>query len=47
MKSPATPTGNMANVVAFTPAEVRKLRVVFTHHGNARSGMTEFEVWEK
>jgi hypothetical protein len=37
----------MANVVTFTPLEVSKLRVVFTHNGNARSGMTEFEVWEK
>jgi hypothetical protein len=46
-KAPAIPTGNMANVVTFTPAEVSKLRVVFTHNGNARSGMTEFEVWEK
>jgi hypothetical protein len=47
VKSPAIPTGNMANVVAFTTAEISKLRVVFTHHGKARSGMTEFEVWEK
>jgi hypothetical protein len=46
-KAPAIPTGNMANVVTFTPLEVSKLRVVFTHNGNARSGMTEFEVWEK
>ncbi len=47
VKSPATPTGGMANIVTFTPAEVGKLRVVFTHKGQARSGMTEFEVWEK
>lgn len=47
VKSPANPTGGMANVVTFTPAEVGKLRVVFTHKGQARSGMTEFEVWEK
>jgi F5/8 type C domain len=46
-KAPEVPTGNMANVVTFTPVEVSKLRVVFTHNGNARSGMTEFEVWEK
>ena len=45
VKSPATPIGNMANVVTFAPAEVGKLRVVFTHNGGARSGMTEFEVW--
>ena len=47
VKSPADPTGNMANQVTFSPAEVSKLRVVFTHKGNARSGMTEFEIWEK
>jgi hypothetical protein len=47
VKSPAIPTGNMANVVTFTPTEVSKLRVVFTHNGKARSGMTEFEIWEK
>jgi hypothetical protein len=47
VKSPADPTGSMANQVTFTPAEVSKLRVVFTHKGNARSGMTEFEIWEK
>ena len=47
VKSPANPTGSMANQVTFTPAEVSKLRVVFTHKGNARSGMTEFEIWEK
>ena len=47
VKSPADPTGSMANQVTFTPAEVSKLRVVFTHNGNARSGMTEFEIWEK
>lgn len=47
VKSPATPTGGMTNIVTFTPAEVGKLRVVFTHKGQARSGMTEFEVWDK
>ena len=47
VKSPADPTGNMANQVTFSPAEISKLRVVFTHKGNARSGMTEFEIWEK
>lgn len=44
-KNPETPTGSMANVVTFSPVETTKLRVVFTHQGNARSGVTELEVW--
>ncbi|MCF7730631.1 MAG: discoidin domain-containing protein [Akkermansiaceae bacterium] len=47
VKSPAVPTGNMANTVTFPQVKTNRLRVVFTHHGNARSGLTELEVWEK
>ncbi len=46
-KTPPEPTGSMANAVIFTPAEVKKVRVVFTHEGAARSGVTELEIWEK
>ena len=45
--SPAVPTGNMANTVTFPQLKLRKLRVVFTHNGKARSGVTELEAWEK
>ena len=47
VKSPAVPTGNMGNTVTFPQVKLPKLRVVFTHKGNARSGVTELEVWEK
>lgn len=47
VKKPATPTGGMANTVTFSPVNLDKLRVVFTHDGDARSGVTELEVWEK
>ena len=45
--SPAVPTGNMANTVTFPQLKLRKLRIVFTHNGKARSGVTELEAWEK
>jgi hypothetical protein len=47
VKSPAVPTGNMANTVTFPQVGLTKLRVVFTHNGTPRSGVTELEVWEK
>ena len=47
IKKPATPIGSMANTVTFKPVSLDKLRVVFTHDGRARSGLTELEVWEK
>ena len=46
IKDPATPTGNMANTVSFPKISFNKLRVVFTHAGAARSGVTELEVWK-
>ncbi len=46
-KNPETPTGNMANTVTFPPVSTNKVRVVFTHRGNARSGVTELEIWEQ
>ena len=44
-KSPETPTGSTANTVRFEPVETRKMRVTFHHQGEARSGLTELEVW--
>lgn len=46
MKNPAVPTGSMANVVTFPAVGSAKFRVVFTHQGNARSGLTELGLWE-
>jgi hypothetical protein len=44
---PAVPVGGRANTVAFDRAAMSKLRVVFTHKGKARSGVTEIEVWRE
>jgi hypothetical protein len=44
---PAKPQGGAMNTVTFDPVEARKLRVVFTHAGSSRSGLTELEAWEK
>lgn len=46
-KSPEKPQGGTMNTVTFDPVMSRKLRVVFTHAGQSRSGLTEIEVWEK
>ena len=29
-----------------SPLKAEKLRVLFTHQGEARSGLTEFELWK-
>ena len=42
---PEAPTGGMANTVTFKPVKTSKIRVVFTHKGKARSGVTEIEAW--
>ncbi len=47
VKDPESPTGNMANTVTFPPVSTNKVRVLFTHRGNARSGVTELEIWEQ
>ncbi len=46
-KSPVTPTGNSANEVTFPRITVEKLRIVFTHKGKARSGVSEVELWRE
>jgi hypothetical protein len=46
-KSPETPKGSAKNSATFEKVTSQKIRVVFTHAGKARSGLTEFEVWEK
>ena len=45
--SPETPRGGMMNTVTFDPVMSRRVRVVFNHAGQSRSGITEIEVWEK
>ncbi len=45
-QSPQRPVGGAVNTVAFKPVRTSKVRVVFTHRGKARSGLTEIEIWE-
>jgi hypothetical protein len=46
-KSPETPKGSAKNTATFEKVTSQKIRAVFTNSGKARSGLTEFEVWEK
>src|SRR5262249_24154132 len=46
-KAPEQPLGGMNNTVTFQRVGTSKIRVVFTHKGKARSGLTEIEVWQK
>jgi hypothetical protein len=45
--APDKPAGGTVNAVTFQPVRSSKLRVLFTHAGKSRSGVTEIEVWEK
>ena len=45
VRNPKKPAGGKANDVTFTPVKTQKIRVVFTHKGEARSGLTELEIW--
>jgi hypothetical protein len=44
-KTPAEPAGGQINEVRFDAVKTRKVRVVFTHRGKARSGVSEVLVW--
>jgi hypothetical protein len=43
--SPEQPAGGQFNEVRFAPVETSRVRVVFTHRGKARSGVSEILVW--
>jgi hypothetical protein len=45
-RDPAKPTGGQFNSIRFAPVEASKVRVIFTHKGQARSGLSEIFVWE-
>jgi hypothetical protein len=47
IKTPITPAGSAQNSVRFDKVTASKVRVVFTHNGQARSGLTEMEVWKE
>jgi WD40 repeat protein len=44
-RTPEEPAGNRWNDVRFEKVKAKKVRVVFTHRGAARSGVTEIAVW--
>jgi hypothetical protein len=44
-KTPAVPVGGQLNEARFDPVKTSKVRVVFTHRGKARSGVSEVLVW--
>lgn len=44
---PAKPVGGQWNETSFTPTTARRVRVVFVHHGAARSGVSELMVWNE
>ena len=47
VKTPATPIGSAVNTVTFAHVTTSKVRIVFTHRGESRSGLTEIEVWKE
>lgn len=46
-RSPAKPRGSAINTATFDPVKTTSLRIVFTHAGRSRSGLTEIEVWKE
>ncbi|MFM7149984.1 MAG: discoidin domain-containing protein, partial [Gemmataceae bacterium] len=46
-RAPEKPVGGQFNEVRFAPVTARKVRVVFTHAGKARSGVTEIMIWKE
>ncbi len=44
-KSPTAPAGSTVNTVTFPAVTSGKVRAMFFHRGNARSGVTEMMVW--
>lgn len=47
VKSPTTPVGSAVNSVTFARVTTQKIRVLFMHRGDSRSGVTEMEVWKE
>jgi hypothetical protein len=46
-REPEVPAGGQFNQVTFEKVTASKVRVVFTHRGKARSGVTEVFVWKE
>ena len=47
LSDPPQPVGGQWNEIRFQPQTTGKIRVVFTHKGEARSGISELLVWEE
>jgi hypothetical protein len=47
LSDPPQPVGGQWNEIRFQPQTVGKIRVVFTHKGEARSGISEVLVWSE
>ena len=45
-QSPETIVGNLLIEVRVSPTTASKVRIVMTHQGQARSGLTEFQIWK-
>jgi hypothetical protein len=46
-KSPEQPAGSQWNEARFDPAKSSKIRIVFTHRGQSRSGVSEVLIWNE
>ena len=44
-KSPEQPLGSQWNEARFDPVKSSKARIVFTHRGQSRSGVSEVSIW--
>ena len=44
---PEIPIGGMTNTVTFPRIKTTRFRILFTHKGQARSGVTEVEAWRE
>ena len=44
-KSPEQPLGSQWNEARFEPVTSSKVRIVFTHRGQSRSGVSEVLIW--
>jgi hypothetical protein len=47
IKNPPQPAGGQWNTASFPPVTTSKLKIVFTHQGQARSGVCEVMVWNE
>ena len=44
-RNPDKPAGGQLNEVQFNPVQTAKVRILFTHRGDSRSGVSEILAW--